>query len=234
MSHLDLIWNKVKTPDPTYTKSFKRGGGFNGTGTNTQYSIQVATELWGLNGQGWGVTIDDEAYVEGAPLIVDNAVVGREIIHIIKGHLWYLHEGEKYQTSQQFGQTTFVGKNKYGPFTDEEAPKKSVTDMMLKCMSLLGFSADIFLGKWDDNKYVNDVKKKFEQPKQPTEKEKEVVEWKSRISAAKTAEEFTSLVNRIGEIDKSILQTVKGEIHKAATASGYVFDTHTSSYLVKS
>lgn len=163
-SNLEL-WDKVRTPDPRFTKQFNRGGGFKGTGTNTQYIIQKATELWGVNGAGWGVEIDQEQYVEGGPLIMGEERVGVEIIHVLRGHVWYIDiNGEKQKTSQQYGQTTFVGKNKYGPFTDEEAPKKSVTDMMLKCLSLLGFSADIFLGLWDDNKYVNDAKKKFEEP----------------------------------------------------------------------
>ena len=38
-----------------------------------------------------------------------------------------------------FGQTTFVGANKHGLFTDEEAPKKSLTDATNKALSMLGF-----------------------------------------------------------------------------------------------
>ena len=166
MSNLDL-WNKVRTPDPKYTKSFSRGGGFKGTATNTQYAVMVATELWGQNGKGWGLDIVDEQYVPGAPILVNDNVVGNEIIHVVRVQLWYREGEEIYHTSPQYGQTTFVGKNKNGMFTDEEAPKKSVTDGMLKCMSLLGFSADIFMGLYDDNKYVNDAKAKFEPEQKP-------------------------------------------------------------------
>lgn len=136
------IWDKVRTPNPKYTKEFNRGGGFKGTATNTQYIIRRATELWGPNGIGWGLEITHESYVDGHWIDDRN----REIIHIIRGRVWYMVDGVRYHTAEQFGQTTFVGKNKNGAFTDEEAPKKSVTDMMLKCLSLLGFSADIFLG----------------------------------------------------------------------------------------
>jgi hypothetical protein len=156
------IWERNKTPDPKYVKEFNRGGGFKGSATNTQYMIQRATEEFGPNGIGWGVDITDEQYVPGGHLTDTD----KTIIHVVRGYVWYMQEGTRYQTSEQFGQTTFVGKNKYGVFTDEEAPKKSVTDMMLKCLSLLGFSADIFLGHWDDNKYVNDVRKQFDVPKQ--------------------------------------------------------------------
>ena len=37
---------------------------------------------------------------------------------------------------------------------DEDAPKKSVTDGMVKCLSLIGVAGDIFSGRWDDSKYV--------------------------------------------------------------------------------
>jgi hypothetical protein len=159
------IWNKVRTPDPKYTKEFNRGGGFKGSATNTQYSVQRATEMWGPNGTGWGVVITDEKYVPGAPIIIDGASICNETIHVIRGFVWYTVDGDRKESSEQFGQTVFVGKNKYGVFTDEEAPKKSVSDMMLKCLSLLGFSADIFLGLWDDNKYVNDVRDRVEEEK---------------------------------------------------------------------
>jgi len=158
MSDKMKIWEQVCTPDPKYTKRFKRGGGFSGTATNTQYHVMAATKLWGPNGIGWGYIITQEDYITGAAL-KDG---GNEIIHVIRGYVWYLDDkGEKQQTSEQFYQTVFVGKNKYGTFTDEEAPKKSVTDMLTKCLALLGFSADIFHGLFDDNKYVNDAAAKF-------------------------------------------------------------------------
>ncbi|WP_434771820.1 hypothetical protein [Pseudomonas entomophila] len=38
--------------------------------------------------------------------------------------------------------------------TDGEAPKKSLTDAIKKALSMLSFSADVFLGLFDDNAYV--------------------------------------------------------------------------------
>jgi hypothetical protein len=51
-----------------------------------------------------------------------------------------------------------VDENKYGVFTDEEAPKKSITDCIGKCAVLLGVGADVHLGMFDDHKYVNERK----------------------------------------------------------------------------
>jgi hypothetical protein len=37
--------------------------------------------------------------------------------------------------------------------------KKVATDALTKGLSLLGFNADVFLGKFEDNKYVQELKK---------------------------------------------------------------------------
>lgn len=152
------LWDQVRTPDPDYTKSFSRGGGFKGTATNVVYMVREATRLWGPIGGKWGVDIKDERYVDGAPILHDGKEIAKEVIHVIRIELRH-PDG----VVPGIGQTQFVGKNKNGVFTDEEAPKKSLTDALSKAMSWLGFAADIHLGLWDDNKYVNDVRRQFEE-----------------------------------------------------------------------
>ena len=61
--------------------------------------------------------------------------------------LWH---GKKDHQIVQFGQKRLNSSK--GP--DEDAVKKAVTDGLTKCLSYLGFNADVFLGKFDDNKYV--------------------------------------------------------------------------------
>lgn len=151
------LWHRVEKTDPQYTKPFSRGGGFRGTAVNGTYLARKATEAFGPMGIGWGLEILDEAIMEGAPL---DGQGNHEKIHKVRVKLWYKLNGERGEVVQ-FGQTTFVGRNKNGFFTDEEAPKKSLTDAMSKCLSLLGFSADIHLGRFDDNKYVNDLQQEF-------------------------------------------------------------------------
>ena len=53
---------------------------------------------------------------------------------------------------------------------DDECYKKVTTDALTKGMSHLGFNADIFLGMWDDNRYVNQMKEEFNKPA-PVKKE---------------------------------------------------------------
>jgi hypothetical protein len=154
------LWDSVQTTDPKYTKGFSRGGGFKGTATNATYLAKKATEAFGPCGTGWGVKVLDEEIIEGAPHVSDGQVIARDLIHKVRAQLWYMRDGVRGEV-EQFGQTQIVGKNKNGFYTDEEAPKKSLTDAMTKCLSLLGFSADIHLGLYDDNKYVAELAGRF-------------------------------------------------------------------------
>ena len=147
MSENLKLWQAVEKTDPKYTKAFSKAGGFSGTAINATYLLRKATEQWGPIGGTWGPMVEDEKYVPGA----DGTV-----IHVLR--VKFRHPGGEFHT---YGQTTFVGKNKNGAFTDEEAPKKSLTDAITKALAMLGFSADVFLGLYDDNKYVNDMKAQF-------------------------------------------------------------------------
>lgn len=157
------LWNQLETTPPEYTREFNRGG-FKGTATNPCYLTKKLTEVFGPVGIGWRFVFEEEKYMPGHTL--PSGVNGdKAAIHVVRGHLEYKplygngqvdHAAEWLATGPQFGQTTFVGENKNGPFTDEEAPKKSITDCLSKCAVMLGLSADIHLGLWDSNKYLND------------------------------------------------------------------------------
>ena len=164
------LWEKVCETDPKFTKNFVRSQGFKGLAINPTYLARKATELWGSIGFRWGFTIEDEKLVPGAPFIENGAVVGHETIHVVTIKVWYPTGDKDAPTGyvQHKGQTTFCGKNKYGYFTDEEAPKKSVTDGLSKCLSMLGFSADVYLGSFDGDKYTTSPQSQPEPPSQPT------------------------------------------------------------------
>lgn len=161
------IWSAVETTDYESTKGFSRPGGFSGTAVNPTWLVKKATEIFGPVGDGWGYEIIDEKYVDGH--YIDQ--VNRLVVHIICLRFWYTQDNNTH-SFVHFGQTTFVGVNTRGVFTDEEAPKKSLTDALGKCLSMLGFSADVYMGKWDDNKYVNDRQNDFENTRNQTPEQK--------------------------------------------------------------
>jgi len=146
------IWEQVDETDPNFTKGFSREGGFKGTATNATYLAKKATSLFGPMGIGWGIKVLNEGLIKSD--LTDAQV------HRIHGVFWYVWDGQRGEI-EHFGQTTFSGTRRSGAYFDEEAPKKSMTDLMSKCLSLLGFAADIHMGLYDDNHYVNDLRQEF-------------------------------------------------------------------------
>lgn len=147
------IWNQLTVTDSKFTKKFDRAG-FKGDAINPTWIMRRLTEMFGPAGIGWHLVLDDEKFVTGHTLRNGD----KAIVHVVRGRLAYrpTPTAEWVTTGPQFGQTTMVGENKHGSFTDEEAPKKSITDCLGKCAVQLGLGADIHLGLWDASKYVND------------------------------------------------------------------------------
>jgi hypothetical protein len=133
------IWNRVCETDPNHTKKVNSRGGF--TAIDAMYQIQTATEAFGPAGKGWG-------WYTGEPIYPGNGTV------VIKVTLWH---GDTDNSIEQYGQKSLGRDDR----PDEDAYKKCVTDGITKCLSYLGFNADVFLGKFDDNKYVQDMTRKF-------------------------------------------------------------------------
>jgi len=157
VNNLDL-WKSVEETAPGYTKT----GDLDGrkvTSINGTYMVKRATEAFGPIGQGWGYEIEDESFQPGAPITKDGAVIGNAIMHTLKVRLWYMR-GDKKCEVVHFGHTPYIRGTHYGAMTDFDAPKKSLTDAIKKCLSMIGFSADVFLGLYDDTNYVEAAKVK--------------------------------------------------------------------------
>jgi hypothetical protein len=160
MSESNLkIWSGVQQTDPKYTKEYSGPGGFTGTAVNAMYLAKRATEQFGPCGTGWGYEVLDDRFDVGGPLTdkATGAVLCNAQIHTIKLALWYLGTDGERKTVMHYGHTPFISQNKFGISTDLEAPKKSLTDAIGKCLSQLGFSADIRLGLYDDIHYLNEI-----------------------------------------------------------------------------
>ncbi|MGF6127215.1 hypothetical protein QF019_002424 [Pseudomonas frederiksbergensis] len=154
------IWEKVSTTDTRYTKAAEVGGQ-KITSLNGTAMIMKATEVFGPVGIGFGWTVTEERFDEGSEMISGEGdkrlVLGRELNHTIKIRFWFELDGKRGEI-EQYGCTRYLYKSKYGTTTDGEAPKKSLTDAIKKSLSMLGFSADVFLGMFDDAGYVEQLK----------------------------------------------------------------------------
>ena len=147
MSNNLALWEKVEKTDPDYTKPVTVSGR-RFTTIDAYYQIKLATEQFGLYGQTWGLKdthIEFKEMADKVILALYNAVFyypdGQfEVHNAIK--IQYVTNGGKGYTK-----------------VDEDFAKKLETDTLTKCLSKLGFNADIFLGKFDDARYVNELRK---------------------------------------------------------------------------
>jgi hypothetical protein len=138
------LWKLVEKTPPAQTKAIQ-GRPYKGTSPKPYWLVQKATETFGPCGIGWGFEVVNERVEDGAP---------GDKVHIAHVRVWYKWSGETGHV-EHVGQTMFCGTNKKGAFTDEDAPKKSVTDAVVKALSMIGFAGDIFMGRYDDSKYVD-------------------------------------------------------------------------------
>lgn len=143
------LWDAVKVTDPRWTKTFDRGT-FKGTAIDPMYNAMRATARWGPYGLGWGATVTKEEIV--------NDEQSNSLVHQIEIDLWF-HEGRETGHAVGKGATKLAYTNAAGTkrIVDEEAFKKSFTDAIGNALKWLGFSADVFLGLHDNNKYVQEA-----------------------------------------------------------------------------
>lgn len=150
------VWNSVSRTDPKYTK---KGDTFNNylTSINGTYLIKEATRIFGMMGIGFGFKILEERYDQGCPLKSKDGIDFFELTHTLKIELWFKY-GEEFGRVVNFGHTKYIYKTKNGYMTDSEAPKKSLTDAIKKCLSMIGFASDIHMGQFEDKEYFEELK----------------------------------------------------------------------------
>ena len=138
------LWKSVCITDPSAVKPIT-GKQYKGNSPKPYWIIEQATKAFGPCGIGWGIQVASERFERFGDT---------ESLHIALVRVWYVLDGKKGEI-EQMGQTRSSYVTSSGKFiVDEDAPKKSVTDGMVKCLSMLGFAGDIFSGQWDDSRYV--------------------------------------------------------------------------------
>lgn len=146
------LWDRLGKTDPKHTKAFSRAGGFKGTAIKPMASFRRMTEEFGPCGVGWGVNEPSFQVVPSADDVLVFCTVS--IWHSKRENVVFGVGGDK-----------AAGKNKNGPFTDDEAFKKSFTDAVTNALKLIGVGADVHMGLFDDSKYLNEVRQEFAEPK---------------------------------------------------------------------
>lgn len=125
------LWNAVCTTAKEDTKHVNARGGY--TAICAQSQVMAATKLFGPLGIGWGFK-DEQIFA------IDGTIIYQAIF-------WYIHEGR----AGEFPMSSSI------KASIDDAVKKVCTDSITKALSRIGFNADVFMGKFDDNKYVGET-----------------------------------------------------------------------------
>lgn len=160
----DELWLKVEKTNPKHTKEVNFGRKI--TAIDPYQQIKNATKEFGPVGKGWGWEVKQ---VQHLPT--------NEVCILIS--MWH---GDSGKVFEQWGQASLYI-DKAEAKKDTDCMKKATTDGITKCLSLLGFNADIFLGKYEDNKYVQQMKSEFAEPLYTKEQRDTFMALKSEIDA---------------------------------------------------
>ena len=162
---MNNYWDQFPKTDQKYTKSNNEGGR-RSTAITPIYMVKLATEVLGPIGEGWGYKIIEERFDNTCPIILvegdkangkvpvyltDNGQMVWEKTHTVLMEMWV---GSKENTFTQYGHTKYSYMTKSGKYyVDHEYGKKSITDAMTKCLSLVGVCSDVYMGEFDDAEY---------------------------------------------------------------------------------
>lgn len=140
------LWRTVEMTDPKHTKPVSIGRKL--TAIDSYYQIRRATEAFGPFGLGWGYGLEHEVLGQGEAAMAK-----------VEMTFWYVDP--EIEERIYCGPIIAMNRLMLGGKPDEEAFKKAITDALTKSLSYLGFSADIFMGRYEDSKYMEQITKHF-------------------------------------------------------------------------
>lgn len=207
------LWKAVEKTDPEFTKAVSFGRKFTSIGAQSQ--VKAATEQFGPFGFGWGVR--NEQYIDKKRDPNDH----HHDLLVYVAELWYKMNDQEcsFPIAADIDVWEYVKSRAEWQLVDDTY-KKVRTDALTKGLSYLGFNADVFLGKFDDNKYVQSLKNEFRDRKEKEEEqEQEETELQAVEKTIQTLISFGVDENQIKAVQSKLGSTkFLGVANKFATA----------------
>jgi len=150
------LWNAVEKTDPAHTKNANvRGNKI--TAIAPQYQIKCATEKFGPYGKSWGFSNIELEYLQekGLAVFKGDFFYPRSFKDVVEDH--DIISVARFQIISSIGLYRDNAQTKI----DDDFAKKLETDALTKALSKLGFNADVFMGKFDDSRYVAQMEEEF-------------------------------------------------------------------------
>jgi hypothetical protein len=164
------LWSAHADIPPSETKPIT-GKAYKGTSPKPHYIMYCLTDMFGPVGVGFGWDVVAEEFLP----------IGEEVLHWCRIKFWHT---DRANTFDSYGQTKALMKTRNGLMLDEDAPKKSLTDAIVKAASQVGVAANIFLGRWDDSRYVANLERQERDEKSQPEPPDQSRETADRMIAA--------------------------------------------------
>lgn len=177
------LWKSVEKTNPNYTKNANVKGN-KITSISPQFQIMNATEQFGVYGVTWGFR----------EMNIDYSL--KDIGLVSFKATFYFPNGE-FQTINSIQ----LYKDNANTKIDDNFAKKLETDTLTKCLSKLGFNADIFLGKFEDIRYTEELKAEFNKPEPPKDYTRQI----SMLKSAKTVDEFNIVWSGFTAVEQKAL-----------------------------
>ena len=216
------LWKKVEKTNPKYTKNANVGGN-KITSISPQFQIMNVTEQFGSYGSTWGFkNIDLDYSLVNVPfkreksegVYPNKKIVGVEDAYmgLVVFKATFFYPGGEFPIINSISLFTNNDMTKL----DDNFAKKVETDALTKAISKLGFNADIFMGKFDDVRYVEEMKQEFsEQPKTsntPPENKIDIPRLEERLKACTTVEELGSTYKSFTESEQKSVAKLTTEL----------------------
>ncbi len=197
------IWMQVDRTDSRFTKPVSFGRKF--TSIDPTYQLKTATALWGPYGDRWKMDnlswriiepsfneVQLEAYrdqMSNAASTKDQDKILRKMNPTLVLQAELIYPGGRFPVMVDM------------PFEqNDDCFKKLLTEARSKALSSLGFNADVFLGQFDDNRYVAQSREHFAQ------EDERFQAGVKMIAAAETVEDLDRLKENVVKTIKIVDQ----------------------------
>lgn len=179
------VWNQVEQTDPDMTDRVNMGA-YKFTTIDAMYQIRRATEVFGPCGLGWGLRNQ-----KFEMLTVDPTDAHYNLL-CFTAELWYTLDG-KDGMCEIAADIELFENTKNGWKRVSDPMKKVRTDALTKGLSWLGFSADVFMGRFDDARYVQQLHQNKRQQQNKTKPAQAVMATAEQLETIQQLAEVANL-----------------------------------------
>jgi hypothetical protein len=178
-----ILWDKFKATDPGYTKEVNNGR-HTFTNVDAHWQLEKATEEFGPYGDRWGLRNMQFSTIETSDGVVSATLIAEFFYPLM------LQQGEASLSQTASFPIAVDLKFRHG----DDCYKKLITTARSKALSYIGMSADVYLGKFEDDAYVKDARVKYE------DQEAFVKKARATIAMAKTKPDLNRIRDRVTEM----------------------------------